>query len=178
MQKKAVFRNGSTARFDASFTQSQIWVNSRPKTWRPPKHSAEHLPNSASPNRPHEESIVHSLSPNEVVPGRQNIASPAFPSQRSQNEDPEETSPHSASLFTLSPPALSPMSSHAHHGDTRHNATEDDASSLSSSHPALAASEGIQESCLLRYFIEELSPWVGMPTLVVYHLLTLPVRPL
>lgn len=39
-------------------------------------------------------------------------------------------------------------------------AAEHDASSLSSTAPALSASASIQESCLLRYFIEEVSPWV------------------
>lgn len=175
MQKKTVFRNGSTAKFDASFTQGQTWVNSKPKSWRPPKHSTEQPPSSASPDRPDEEFIVHSPSPNEVVPGRQNLTSPAFPAQRSQNGDTAENSPHSASLWTFSPPALSPMSNYARHGHTRYDVAEDDASSPPSSHPALAVSEGIQESCLLRYFIEELSPWVGVPNLAVYYLLILPV---
>ncbi|KAF4161727.1 hypothetical protein CNMCM6936_003130 [Aspergillus lentulus] len=74
------------------------------------------------------------------------------------------------------------MSNHAHHEDTlsysgaentsnglnigfangsrsARSAAEDDASSLSSTQPTLTASTGIQESCLLRYFIEEVSPW-------------------
>ncbi|GAQ05957.1 hypothetical protein ALT_3278 [Aspergillus lentulus] len=74
------------------------------------------------------------------------------------------------------------MSNHAHHEDTifysgaenmsnglnigfangsrsARSSAEDDASSHSSNQPSLTASAGIQESCLLRYFIEEVSPW-------------------
>ncbi|GFF81050.1 hypothetical protein IFM61392_04519 [Aspergillus lentulus] len=74
------------------------------------------------------------------------------------------------------------MSNHAHHEDiifysgaenisnglnigfangsrSARSSAEDDASSHSSNQPSLTASAGIQESCLLRYFIEEVSPW-------------------
>jgi hypothetical protein len=186
----AVFRNASTGNFDASFTQGQIWVNSRPKTWRPPKHSTENPPNSASPNRPNEESTVHSPSPNGIIHGRQEVTSPIFHSQRGRNGDLDETSPHSAFPITFPSPAVSPMSSHAHHEDTlsysgaentsnglnigfangsrsARSAAEDDVSSLASNQPTLTASAGIQEACLLRYFIEEVSPWVRDITLTV-----------
>jgi hypothetical protein len=82
------------------------------------------------------------------------------------------------------------MSSHAHHEDTlsysgaentsnglnigfangsrsARSAAEDDVSSLASNQPTLTASAGIQEACLLRYFIEEVSPWVRDITLTV-----------
>ena len=47
------------------------------------------------------------------------------------------------------------------------SSAEDDASSHSSNQPTLTASAGIQESCLLRYFIEEVSPWVRDITLTM-----------
>ncbi|OXN27380.1 hypothetical protein CDV57_04042 [Aspergillus fumigatus] len=182
VQKEAIFRNGSTANLDASFTPGQIWVNSTPKTWRPPKHSTEHPPNAASPNRPNGESTVHSPSQNGTIQGRQKITSPTFPSQRGQNGDPHDASPPSAFPFPFPSPTLSPMSNHTNYEDTlfysgaentsndrntgfaegspsARGAAEHDASSLSSTAPALSASASIQESCLLRYFIEEVSPW-------------------
>lgn len=179
VQKKAVFRNGSTAKFDASFTQGQVWVNSKPKTWRAPRHSATWTEQSSASlsSRPYGGSVFHSPSPNEIVPGLEDATSPPCPSQPGQNERPNGTSPQNASFLVLSSPELSPMSSQAHHGETSShsgaisndfpsgfrsaiNATEDDASSPYSYQCTPTASESVQESCLLRYFIEELSAWV------------------
>lgn len=187
VQKKAVFRHGSTANLDTSFSQGQIWVNSKPRNWWSARHStatAENEPTPALPTGPNRETAIPWSTSNEAISERLSTTiSVQFPN-RAQNASAAGRSPGSTSVVASSSPAFSPLTSHAH-PDERHawlaivrpnssfhndssieswgvsSSTADDSLSPScGNQSALTVSESVQESCLLRYFIEELSPWV------------------
>lgn len=202
MQKKAVFRHGSTANFDTSFTQGQIWVNSKPKTWRPPKQALSSLDrqiNSDTAAFSHEE-LADNTSPTASVSVEHFQESPSAPIRvapreasaesnevqvdeyhniHSENRQSGYSHQHHSSL-TLSSPAswsrspqnagLPPSGSDRQYTDPgtytslQYWETETDVdyslSPSSTTDLATTSSESVQESCLMRYFIEELSPWV------------------
>jgi hypothetical protein len=192
VQKKAVFRHGSTANLDASFAQEQTWVNSRPKNWRSTKNSASSKGASRVPAtsvwQPGDHSGSSSAGPSELVDGHQEVLNSldSVPvSSSGQNDAILGTSPHNLSILDLSSPGISSISSPLHTEDRGTYAGLDlshrrsgihsinqsltsgnesgvgDTSFPSSSNQLVVSAFGsIQEACLLRYFIEELSSWV------------------
>jgi hypothetical protein len=170
VKKKAVFRHGSTANFDTIFTQAQTWVNSKPKNWKVLEHSSTITSVPQAPATP---------TPNEIVSGHEGAIM--------HDDDVRQRTYQSAPILASSSPALSSMSSHLHaegsgvypqtgtpstglsinfeetsnRSWSASNAVEDNIPRpTSNDHLAHTAFGGIQESCLVRYFIEELSPWV------------------
>jgi hypothetical protein len=184
VQKKAVFRHGSTANLDASFAQQQTWVNSRPKIWRSTKNSAT----SKGASRVPATSVWQPAGPSELVDGHQEVVNSlnSVPvSSSGQNDAILGTSPHNLSTLDLSSPGISSISSPLHTEDratyagldlshrssgihsidqsltSGNESGVDDTSFPSSSNQLVVSAFGsIQEACLLRYFIEELSSWV------------------
>lgn len=203
MQRKAVFRHGSSANLDANFTQAQTWVNSKPRSWRP-SDSASRLQESpsqpAAPPWPHDDPIdnqIENPSPSrEPVLDHQDVAvtvESSHPSIREYAPPPAETTPQGRSPYNSAIISLSSPSSwvscydphlprHVGHEPQRNigasgsrpsfgsEAQASGALDLSDPHPTASSSftphlpatafGGVQESCLLRYFIEDLSPWV------------------
>jgi hypothetical protein len=186
VKKKAVFRHGSTANLDTIFAQGQTWVNSKPKNWKVLDHSSTTTSIPQAPATP---------TPNEIVSGHESAFGSISPKTIMHDDDVRQRTYRSAPILASSSPALSPMSSHLHaegsgiypqtgipgtglsinfeetsnRSWSASNAVEDNVRRPSSNdHLAHTAFGGIQESCLVRYFIEELSPWV-MPLVVSLH---------
>lgn len=173
MQRKAVFRHGSTAHLEGNFTQGQTWVNSVPKAW---KSATGPSVSGQSPD------TVHTICENGEIDG-----SPTPPECTSVQEGSNinETNPdtilsfdsHShgqpsvqGSPYILSSPqssltsAILPFYSDSYSNQTRKRRRIPHSISLSSlsRNDIVGDSSGaVQESCLMRYFIEELSPWVS-----------------
>ncbi|KAH8693255.1 hypothetical protein BGW36DRAFT_437195 [Talaromyces proteolyticus] len=211
VQKKAFFRHGSTANLDASFSSSQVWVNSKPKNWRPPHHSSKPNASPSIPGSPlWSTGDTPGRTPTDVEPVFEIQASmDSLTPLRSEPRELDDTdvcntvderysdsthraqgeSPGTSQALNLSSPASLPLS---FNGVRFNSITEGsagyktkDISNLeqiinsenqalrrvdtteiynittpSSSHDfTVPAIDRIQESCLLRYFIEELSLW-------------------
>lgn len=184
MQRKAVFRNGSTANLDTNFAQCQTWVNSKPKNWKLLEQSSTttSVRQAPVPRTPNEIASYHegafgSISPKIVI----------------QDDDVRGSAFQDAPMLDSFSPAISPMSSHLPAEDRDiHRLTgvpntglgvdceetsggprsvrsiiKDNVLVPSAKHLlATTAFGGIQESCLVRYFIEELSPWVKLLVVV------------
>lgn len=204
VQKKAVFLHGSTTNFDTTFTQGQIWVNSKPKTWRRPKHPSNALGRQDNPkNRlrssrepTNGRSPIASVSrahfptpsppfmetpPREASAGSEEISTSRFCGFYPDNNQ-QEASWQRHHSVTSSYPVLSSRSHETAQlpiGGSEHfytdpgtytslqyceSETDIDYSVSPSSVSMIAASHhSVQESCLMRCFIEELSPLVRSP---------------
>jgi hypothetical protein len=178
------------ANLDANFKQDQTWVNSRPKRWRASARSSalsKPQPNTAvSGSSPQPEAplsglgqtfsdIGYDIDP----PNHQNFDSDR-PGNYAQSQGSGDLRSHSSTSILNSPPILqsrdvfsnpqSSPNSRFHRDDqnarTRtHITIHRDLSESGHLSPSSNGSLGpvtadVQESCLLRYFIEELSPWV------------------
>jgi hypothetical protein len=186
LEKRAVFRHGSATNFDAGFAQGQTWVNSKPKNWKLLEHSSTTTLALQAPATP---------TTNEIVSCHGGALGSISPRNTMDDDDIRERTFRSAPIHASSSPALSQLSSHLHAEDSgiyprtcipstglsinfeEPSNTPWSASSTvegnvfppsSNDRPAHTAFGGIQESCLVRYFIEELSPWV-MPLDVSLH---------
>jgi hypothetical protein len=208
VQRKAVFRHGSTASLDSSFSGGQTWVNSKPKNWRPTRKTSEAcLSTQLAPHRVAGDSqrslatpgaytsenhaVIDSLSPLEPY---ENGTHQKQSEENTQDNDQFHNShrdhgdsprtPRLTSTSSTTPPAGVPdiafssscesaarykepeiLLGHLRYSDYQNlmgtsTAATLDISSPSSNDLATASSEAVQESCLLRYFIEELSLWV------------------
>lgn len=213
VQRRAVFRHGSSANLDASFSGGQVWVNSKPRNWKSTKKTST-LDTPAStqtpPSWPTGDSRRSISTFGEDVPGNQAVIESLSPinSYATRNDHPEsddvlqgaaqhqdlqqvhgdspgisrslnllssETAPTSLHGIEF-PPSHESVAIHQekftteldsirysdYHSLTVNNtATNRSGDSPSSNNEfAAAAREKLQEACLLRYFIEELSPWV------------------
>ncbi|KAL4816680.1 hypothetical protein BDW67DRAFT_190705 [Aspergillus spinulosporus] len=138
VERKAVFRHGRVSKehdlHGNTFAADQTWVNSQPRKWRGSKSAAEGTQQGASPN-PDQDCVGE---------GRTNV--------RARTED-----------SGLESAILSRGAADGHTSLTRLNWLVSAASPYSSiDSPASSLYQPlapIEESCLLRYFIEELSPW-------------------
>lgn len=195
-QRKPVFRHGSTANLDANFTEYQTWVNSRPRNWRPPTHSAPLSQSRSSlsvSNEDHEETslTLSGLSNDHQRQASRYLSTINFgsiePIENPQNESwhagsfsigggrPAVCSPGSSNNFSNS--SISPSLNNGLQrkkiclvnsgGNPRnaelggHTTTLRSVNTSYFVNPDWTESDSnIQEPCLLRYFIEELSPWV------------------
>ncbi|CAG8125654.1 unnamed protein product [Penicillium olsonii] len=192
VQRKQVFRLGSTANLDASFRHDQIWVNSQPRNWRqstgPDRvsqcRSTLALSNEQSDSPPASEPPVDNFQHNygpASLDNQSNQVSAASP--HAPLDTPSRlTTWSSTSPSHLSDAAGSMRSSFVSTPDGQHrqliNAGHEIRDSGHSSritqsdlphHDTLIPScvngdtthpsSQLQESCLMRYFIEELSPW-------------------
>lgn len=202
MRNKAVFRHGSTANFDTSFTQGQTWVNSKPKSWRPPKHASSSLDYQSDPKSPlcSNGELTNGASPIASASGEPYQATPPASMPTAPKEVPAVSdeisireyhgiysSSHRTDAYRKDWPSLafsSPVSSsrsldngHLAAGGSEHRYTdpgthtslqycetekdlEYSISSSSACNMVAASTECVQESCLMRCFIEELAPWV------------------
>lgn len=213
VQRRAVFRHGSSANLDASFSGGQVWVNSKPRNWKSTKKTST-LDTPAStqtpPSWPTGDSRRSISTFGEDVPGNQAVIESLSPinSYATRNDRPESDdvlqgaaqhqdlqqvhgdSPGISRSLNLLSSETAPTSLHGiefppghesvaihqekftteldsirysdYHSLTVNNtATNRSGDSPSSNNEfAAAAREKLQEACLLRYFIEELSPWV------------------
>jgi hypothetical protein len=195
---------------DANFSGGQVWVNSKPRNWRPTKKKSApdtspsdqvSAPWAAGDSRGASEArifenqaVIDSLSPLKSYPiGNDQIENGEASQETYQFHDSDRLnghSPNSPSRLVLTSNAAPPTSIHeiefspgsesaaryletSGYGHIVHSnyqtltrsstaTTHDVASPSSSSRNDLAPAprEALQEACLLRYFIEELSPWV------------------
>jgi hypothetical protein len=211
-QRKAVFRRGSRADFDAHFADDQPWVNSEPRNWRHlagyPRTSEEEVTTSqpsVSTEQQDQETLVSSGTATSLQ--RQTTASPppGLPTPGGQNGQAEvnaicEATGHALKRRRLVRPISRAISVYSLLSSTTSNevahlptAGEDrgplgefgndspgrgygsgepasDANNIiegdenlsysTRNEPFFQSFSSVQESCLLRYFIEELSPWV------------------
>lgn len=207
MQRTALFRHGSTANLDASFSGGQVWVNSKPKNWRPTKKTSKASPpthtaplwvagdsqgndTTSGAYISENQAVIDSLSPRETyVTGTHQNESEGNSKETDQfhNSDRDHgDSPRTPRLDLTS--SATPLTSvdiqfspdcesavryqelgitldHLRYSDYQTLTSTSTAATLDTSSPSsndlgTPASAVVQESCLLRYFIEELSPWV------------------
>ncbi|CRL27723.1 unnamed protein product [Penicillium camemberti] len=194
-QRKPVFRHGSTANLDATFTEYQTWVNSRPRNWRPPTRSARLSQSRSSPSVSNENHVESSLTLDGLSNEHQRQAGsypiaidfgPVESIENIQNESshagsfsvdggrPAVCSPGSSNNFSNSstPPGLDNGLQRKEFcltesdGNPRNAELGCHTATLRSVKPSYFVNQdgaegysNVQESCLLRYFIEELSPW-------------------
>ncbi|CAG7934919.1 unnamed protein product [Penicillium nalgiovense] len=187
-QRKPVFRHGSTANLDTSFREDQTWVNSRPRNWRHPTRSARLSRSRSSPIVSNEDPDGSSLTSGGLANEHQrqtgsysntlNLGS-VEPDENIQNE-PQHTgsfrldvtgstvgSPSSpanvssSSTFTSLDNGFERGQSCLAKSDAnlRNAAPGSHMTTYSVNQDLTRGSSNIQESCLMRYFIEELSPW-------------------
>ncbi|PYH86238.1 hypothetical protein BO82DRAFT_418655, partial [Aspergillus uvarum CBS 121591] len=157
VQRKPPFRQGSTAGLDASFPGNQVWVSSEPKRWKPLIGQQQASDGLEVPTRhvvqnAYVEDCGFLSSSSEtsggawVQTGSSSSGSPDTP-KTTQDGQLEGDKGH---LFAMQgDPVLQRLSS----GHSR----ESTGASVSPSY--LAHQTSLQEACLLRYFIEEISPW-------------------
>lgn len=210
MEKKAVFRHGS---LDAGFSGRQVWVNSKPKNWRPIKKTSPSDPSASTQAAPFwtlgvaKESDQTSVTPTDGNRAATNTPSPLntertashqiereeslqethhFNSLHQFHEDSPRILPEVAltddattqtrihgvgfdshlSLATRDQNEEIPATYHSSHTDCQAltpgipGTAHDEISPPYSNTCMPEEGEVVQEACLLRYFIEELSPWV------------------
>lgn len=173
MQRKAVFRHGSTANLEGNFTQGQTWVNSVPKAWKPATcpsvsgqspdpvdTSCENGEIDASPTPREYISVQDESSTNETIPDTTLLFGSHSHGQPSVQKPPYVLSSPQSSLTSANLPFYSNFSSSQTRKRRRISASHS-LSSLSRNDILGDSSGAVQESCLMRYFIEELSPWVS-----------------
>ncbi|KAI9935097.1 hypothetical protein MW887_000718 [Aspergillus wentii] len=175
VQRKSVFRHGSAANFEAQFSDDQPWVNSEPRRWRSLQDSSVSLRESNS--------VVQAAAPT----GRFSVCPTVYAGYdlpASQVHEGQNRTSHSAQaskrqrpdgpvpgLFHDSPLSVSSLLSSSDSGvyvPTLNEQGHDWAVGNSLGHSELTTQGSsrvndkvyiIQEACLLRYFIEEISPW-------------------
>ncbi|KAL2817597.1 hypothetical protein BJX63DRAFT_419546 [Aspergillus granulosus] len=138
VERKAVFRHGARGipRVGDWEVRNQTWVNSEPRTWQKLETATSGLRNE-SPGR-HADSVAQYIPPRSI---RQEDKSP----QNGYMFNPLDALVSAATGFQGSLEA----------SDERQNYTSPRATGGESIEPL----NNIEESCLLRYFIEELLPW-------------------
>ncbi|KAJ5087114.1 hypothetical protein NUU61_008421 [Penicillium alfredii] len=185
--RKTVFRHGSTANFDAQFAGDQPWVNSEPKNWKSMKDFLD-TPSAVS-TRSVEESIVTTgivsassgngssgYSPLRHFHSNHDHDLNAKPSEVDENHkrcrlnEPISIGGFLAESGTVQVEGMfEPMPTHPdgqRSGSEDRGLTLDRNTDVPTSFNTLGSSDCLwesatsdQEACLLRYFIEELSPW-------------------
>lgn len=188
MQRKAVFRHGSTVNLEDNFTPGQTWVNSKPKSWKPTACPSVSSQSTGTGNIIWEHGEIDaSPTPSECTTGHGKTASNMVEPPSAQKEsntdrtnpditvsvDPHHQRQQSVQKFPihmLSSPQSSLTSNANLHfyldsycsQTGKRRRTSDDNTLFSSSRNDIHITTfgTVQESCLIRYFIEEISPWV------------------
>ncbi|CAG8273939.1 unnamed protein product [Penicillium salamii] len=193
VQRKHVFRLGSTANLDANFRHDQIWVNSQPRTWRQSTGSDRISQCRSTLTTSNEQSNSPPTSGHRIDNFQLSYGSDTLDCQ-SHPESTPNTHPsldissqsdgwiatHSHSPFSDAACSIRSTYGSAPEGQvrrpsnpeqdsqpprdnyqiTRSNVAQFNQTPTTSSLVSdTKASSQLQESCLMRYFIEELSPW-------------------
>ncbi|KXG46236.1 uncharacterized protein PGRI_050920 [Penicillium griseofulvum] len=170
-----VFRHGTTANLNANFREDQTWVNSRPKNWRPSTRSARLSQSRSSPTVSNEDPNESALTLDSPLNGQSQaehysntlIFGSAEPNENSQNESSHAANVSNSSVSSGIENGFEREQFYVRSGGDFRNAKLDSltttSSSVNSSYSVNRGSEqgssNVQEACLMRYFIEELSPW-------------------
>ncbi|RAK71270.1 uncharacterized protein BO72DRAFT_473373 [Aspergillus fijiensis CBS 313.89] len=166
VQPKSPFRQGSTAGLDVSFLGNQAWVSSEPKRWKPPLSQQQTSDGVLAPpahlvRDAYVENYGVLSSPAETSGGAWiQTASSSSSSPRSQSTTQVGQSEVNKGHFlaTQGDTTLQRLSSgHLQESTGSSDARSALAGQASPSYFTHQAS--LQEACLLRYFIEEISPW-------------------
>ncbi|GLA97877.1 hypothetical protein AtubIFM61612_001885 [Aspergillus tubingensis] len=176
VQRKSVFRQGSTAKLDGNFSKDQSWMSSQPRKWKLFSGDSA-LPESLDVTQslsPYQESTVQCETPTSGETGdlvwTRNDGSrrgshfeiQSSPYDPSRNDFYPVVSGDTANINrrtflahewnTVSNPSRNPTIN----GTQPSSTAIETRSALSTPEPTQTT---VQEACLLRHFIEEISPW-------------------
>lgn len=185
VQRKSVFRQGSTAKLDGHFSKDQSWMSSQPRKWKlfsGDSSLPESMDMAQSPS-PYQESTVQCDRPasgetDRHVWTRDNGSHRGshFEIQSSPHYDPSRNGfQHVVSGDTAN---VNGRTYIAHEWNSVSTPTRNP--SINGMQPSSTAIEtqsafstpeptqtSVQEACLLRHFIEEISPWVSHQCLTI-----------
>lgn len=195
--RKVNFRHWSTDNSTAGFSGDQTWVNSRPRNWKVPVRveSSSGLERSAVSGWTDGQSSYQGMSGTSGSVTSLGCVDPLLVSEgddHSQHGSTDQTHHfcndipglQESSSTNVSPGDLSSLyfsiSPKTSDGDVQfdpnfesdigqRNNSEKEFPSYGEEEPYFPVHASIQESCLLRYFIEELSPLVSQPLSILYH---------
>ncbi|KAI2832056.1 transcriptional regulator family: Fungal Specific TF [Aspergillus niger] len=167
VQRKSVFRQGSTARLDGNFSKDQSWMSSQPKKWKlfsGDSSLPESLDVAQSPTPYQEPSERWGTPTSDKIDGpvwaqRDDRTSPFDPSRNGFRTFVLEDTTNVNRLSNVAREWESVKSSESNRSingmsRSRIPVQTDDASSTLE-----PGQTSVQEACLLRHFIEEISPW-------------------
>lgn len=184
MQRKAVFRHGSTANLEGNFTEGQTWVNSVPTAWKPavcpsfssqypgtvntdlengeihssPEFTSDH--GNTAPNMMESSSAQKNINTNNINLDTTGSFDSNYHSQQSVHSSPHILSSPQSSLTSVNSPFYSDFYS-SQTTKRRRTLNGHSLSTASIIRTPVGSFEAVQEACLMRYFIEELSSWVS-----------------
>ncbi|KAL4863651.1 hypothetical protein BDV12DRAFT_189542 [Aspergillus spectabilis] len=169
VERKAVFRRGTKDDRADCFAGDQIWVNSEPRKWTLQGQEKEQGNQIENTNITCTAPVVSRMAGGEgpVRDATQSSSATLLPTVQTSSSPPVEY-PHSiSSLDALVSPEVKvrQQSPAAAGGIDASHASPYEVSHISppvisrARDPDLKPLANVEESCLLRYFIEELSPW-------------------